>query len=72
MVRRKRREEIDEYHLHRIDDAISVLRSATYHATLTLKPFKPHYDAIDDLERQAKRTLNVLNGRPADYEDWGR
>lgn len=72
MVRRSRRDEIDEYHLHKIDGAIAALRSATYHATLTLTPCKPHYDAILALNQQAARTLNVLNGRPADYEEWER
>jgi hypothetical protein len=67
MVRRKRRDKINEYHLGEIDRALCKLRRAADAATLRLTPFKPHYDAIVDLHDQARRTLNILNDRDPEY-----
>lgn len=68
MVRRNRDEKISEYHLGQIDRACFKLNMATDAAQLALKPFRAHWDAIDELNTAMKRAINLLNDRPADYE----
>ena len=36
---------------------------------IALKPFREHWDAIYHLHRDIKRALNLLNGRPAEFEE---
>ncbi|RAZ83190.1 hypothetical protein DPM33_32935 [Mesorhizobium hawassense] len=68
MPRRRRFPAISEYHLQQIDRAAWLLGKELSAAQLSLTPFVPHYDACSDLQRDIKRALNLLNGRPADYE----
>ena len=68
-ARTKRRDKISEYHLHRIEDQFSALRSATDDAILKLTPFKARYDAIVALHKQIWRTRDILNDRPEECEE---
>ncbi|RWI14448.1 MAG: hypothetical protein EOQ92_28870 [Mesorhizobium sp.] len=66
MVRRRR---ISEYHLARIERQACLLKHELRDAQLALKPFVEHWEVIIQLHRDINRALNVLNGRPADYEE---
>jgi hypothetical protein len=65
--RRRRNDTISEYHLDQIDRQITLLRVALDEATRSLTPFRPHYDAIGDLQEHLHRAMNVLNNRPPEY-----
>lgn len=67
MPRRKRHEKIHAYHLNRIDRQACLLRLEIDQATLRLTPFRPHYDALSELNANLRRALNLLNDRPADW-----
>jgi hypothetical protein len=69
MPRRRRLETINEYHLDRIQRQIGLLRSMLEDADRRLAPFRPHSDAIAGLRRDLVTALNLLNDRPADYEE---
>ncbi|WP_146172533.1 hypothetical protein [Mesorhizobium helmanticense] len=68
MPRYHRHAEISTYYLERVERQASLLTFELRSAQLSLKPFCAHWDAIDQLHRDLNRALNVLNGRPADYE----
>lgn len=68
MPRRRCYDQISEYHLGRIDRQIGLLKTALSEASLSLTPFRPHYDAISDLNGDLVRAVNLLNGRPADFQ----
>ena len=67
MPRRRRYDEISQYHLDQIDRRVGLLQIALTDASRRLTPFQPHYDAITDLDRALARALNLLNGRDAEY-----
>ena len=67
--RRKRYDKIHVHHLQQIERQVSLLRIALSQATLTLTPFRPHYDAISKLHDDLRCALNVLNDRPADNRE---
>lgn len=69
MARAKRHDSISQYHLDLIDRKISLLEIELGAAQLSLKPFSPHYDAISSLKQDLRKALNLLNDRPADYEE---
>ncbi|MER8772252.1 MULTISPECIES: hypothetical protein [unclassified Mesorhizobium] len=69
MPHRRRHEQISEYHLAKIERQAWLLTKELRVAQLSLRPFCPHYDAIDNLHRALKRALNLLHDRPADYEE---
>ncbi len=69
MPRHKRSDRINDFHLTQIERQVALLRSVLDAATLSLTPFHPHYDAIAELETALRRVLNVLNDRPADWEE---
>lgn len=69
MPRRKRYDKVNEYHLHRIERQVVLLRDALMDATLRLTPFREHYDAIIQLQTDLLTALNLLNDRPADYQE---
>lgn len=68
MPRYRRHETISEFHLARIERQAWLLTKELRDAQLALKPFRPHYDALNELHRDIHRALNLLNGRPANYE----
>jgi hypothetical protein len=45
------------------------LRVELQDAQLSLTPFREHYEAIAELHGHIRRALNVLNGRPAEFEE---
>ncbi|QPC90309.1 hypothetical protein [Mesorhizobium sp. INR15] len=69
MARTKRHERISEYHLALIDRAVFKLRVEMQAAQLALLPFRAHYDALDALHSHLRGALNLLNDRPAGYEE---
>ncbi|MBZ9999629.1 MULTISPECIES: hypothetical protein [unclassified Mesorhizobium] len=68
MPRRKRHETISSYHLGLVERQAWLLTKELREAQLALKPFTPHWEAIDQLHQDMRRALNLLNDRPADYE----
>jgi hypothetical protein len=72
MARHKRYPEINGIDLRAIEERAEKLLAAGRVAMTNLVPSGPHYAAVLELNRAAVRALNVLNGRPADYEDWSR
>ncbi|CAH2409358.1 hypothetical protein [Mesorhizobium escarrei] len=68
MPRYRRRETISEYHLAKIERQATLLQRELRDAQLALKPFREHWEAVDRLHGDLKRALNLLNGRPADWE----
>jgi hypothetical protein len=69
MARSKRTEKISGFLLGQIEDQISQLRFVTRSAMISLAPFRPHYNAIHDLNQDLTKALNLLYDRPADYEE---
>ncbi|MGE0282723.1 MAG: hypothetical protein AB7P20_19220 [Rhizobiaceae bacterium] len=69
MPHRRRYDTINEYHLHRIERQALLLRIALADADLRLTPFRPHSDAIAVLRGDLAKAINLLNDRPADYEE---
>lgn len=68
MPRRRRYDEISEYHLGRIDRQIAMLSAVLSEASRSLTPFRSHYEAIRALNRDLARAVNLLNGRTADHQ----
>ncbi|TIN40402.1 MAG: hypothetical protein E5Y10_09295 [Mesorhizobium sp.] len=68
MPRHRRHEQISEYHLANIERQASLLKRDLRDAQLALKPFHEHWEVLDRLHGDLKRALNLLNGRPADWE----
>lgn len=66
MPRRKRYDKIHVHHLQQIERQVSLLRIALSQATLTLTPFRPHYDGSSKLQDDLRC---ALNDRPADYRE---
>lgn len=69
MARTKRHEKISGLDLRDIERQVGLLRIQLSHATLSLVPFRPHYDAISELNSDLTKALNLLNDRPADYQE---
>ncbi|MER8995893.1 hypothetical protein [Mesorhizobium sp. M0678] len=65
----RRHEAVSEYHLAKIERKAWLLTVELRDAQLSLKPFGEHWEAIDHLQRDIKRALDLLNNRPADYEE---
>lgn len=63
----KRYDQINSFHLHEIERQVGLLKIAITSATLSLTPFRDHYDALIELDVALRRALNLLNDRPADY-----
>ncbi|WP_192359520.1 hypothetical protein [Mesorhizobium mediterraneum] len=58
-----RHETISEYHLAKIERQASLLKRDLRDAQLALKPFREHWEVIDQLHRDIRRALNLLNGK---------
>ncbi|TWG94097.1 hypothetical protein L598_003900000060 [Mesorhizobium sp. J18] len=69
MPRRKRHEKVSGYHIDRIERQARLMRIVLDEARLSLIPFKPHHDAIAEYNGATRRLLNILNDRPADWEE---
>ncbi|MER8555128.1 hypothetical protein NKH37_23575 [Mesorhizobium sp. M1217] len=69
MPRYRRHEEISEFHLAKIEWQAWLLTVELRDAQLALKPFCAHWETIDQLHRDMRKALNLLNNRPADYEE---
>lgn len=67
MPRRRRHDDISQGHLMAIEEQMRSLDRALDAATLSLTPFRPHYDAIGVLKTQMREALNLLKDRPIDY-----
>lgn len=72
MARHKRYEMINGSDLREIDASAEKLLAAGRKAMTNLAPAGEHYAAVLELNQAAVRALNVLNGRPADHQKWGR
>lgn len=67
MPRRKRSASISNYHLDLIERQAGLLEIELRNASVSLKPFSPHYDAIAAFSRDLTRLRNLLHDRPADF-----
>jgi hypothetical protein len=72
MARHKRYPNISSSDLREIEERTEKLLAAGRKAMTNLVPAGEHYAAVLQLNQAAVRALNVLNGRPADCEKWGR
>jgi hypothetical protein len=68
MPRHRRRDDISEGHLWAIEQKMHSLDMALDAASLSLTPFRPHYDAIGVLKQQMREAVNLLRDRPVDYQ----
>ena len=68
MPRRRRHDDISEGHLWAIEQKMHSLDMALDAASLSLTPFRPHYDAIGVLKQQMREAMNLLRDRPIDYQ----
>lgn len=68
MPRRRRHEDISESQLALIERQMFSLNRVLDEAQLSLKPFRPHYEAISGLKKQMREAVNLLMDRPIDYE----
>jgi hypothetical protein len=68
MPRRRRHDDISEGHLWAIEQKMHSLDMALDAASLSLTPFRPHYDAIGVLKQQMREAVNLLRDRPIDYQ----
>ncbi len=68
MPRRRRHDKISEYHLQAIERQVGHLKAEVAQASLSLTPFRLHYDTLRELNAAVDRALNLLHGRPGDYQ----
>ncbi|UCI23666.1 hypothetical protein [Mesorhizobium sp. B2-8-5] len=68
MPRHRRHDDISQSHLLAIEQQMHSLNRVLDAATLSLTPFRPHYDAIGVLKKQMREAVNLLKDRPIDYE----
>jgi hypothetical protein len=71
MARHKRYEKINGSDLREMEACADKLLSVGRRAMTNLVPSGSHY-AVLELNQATVQALNILNGRPADYETWGR
>ncbi|RTM07525.1 MAG: hypothetical protein EKK31_11260 [Hyphomicrobiales bacterium] len=68
MPRHRRRDDISEGHLWAIEQKMHSLDAVLDAASLSLTPFRPHYDAIGALKQQMREAVNLLRDRAIDYQ----
>lgn len=69
MARRRRQEEISLYDLTKIERQADALRRDVLNTHLYLNVFGAHGEALTEMLVKIRQTLNILNGRPVDYEE---
>ena len=67
MPRRKRHDNISEYHLQKLERQASLLETAITDATRSLTIFCPHGEALTHLRTNLRIAVNLLNDRPVDH-----
>lgn len=72
MARQKRNESISITTLDRIERQVGLLRGEIAAAQVQLTPFRPHYDALSELQESLAETLNALHDRPRGWRDLRR
>jgi len=72
MARTKRRDSISITTLERIERQAGLLRGEIGAAQAQITPFRPHYDALSELQQALVEVLNLLNDRPRDWRDLRR
>jgi hypothetical protein len=72
MARAKRHDSISITTLERIERQVGLLRGEIAAAQVQLTPFKPHYDALSELQDAMAETLNALHDRPRGWRDLRR
>lgn len=69
MVRRNRADAISDYHMSEVERGVFLCKMRLHAAMLSIKPFKPHWEAMSALNDDMKKCLNLLRDLPADYEE---
>lgn len=72
MARAKRRDSIYTTTLERLERQAGILRGEIGAAQAQLTPFRPHYDALSELQESLAETLNALHDRPRGWRDLRR
>jgi hypothetical protein len=72
MARPKRHDSISTSTLERIERSVGILRGEIAAAQVQLTPFRPHYDALSELQDALAETLNALHDRPRGWRDLRR
>jgi hypothetical protein len=67
---RKRNDTIRELHREAVRRQSELLLSAIDAATLGLRYFTPHGQALAELRKTIKETENILHDRPPDFQRW--
>jgi hypothetical protein len=70
MPRRRRHDQISEYHREAIRRQSGLLLTAINAAALSLNYFTPHGQALAELRKALIQTENILHVRPADFQRW--
>ena len=70
MPRRKRHDTIRELHRETIRRQSGLLLSVIDQATLSLRLFTPHGEALMELRKTLIQTENILHDRPLDFQRW--
>ena len=70
MPHRKRNDTIHELHRETIRKQSGLLLSSIDAATLSLKNFTPHGQALAELRQALIQTENILHDRPRDFQRW--
>lgn len=69
MPHRKRPESLNGYYIQQIERQASLFEIRLREGQNNVRAFSPHYDALQHLCDELRQTLNLLNGRPADYRE---
>lgn len=72
MARSKRHDSINTSTLERIERQVGILRGEIAAAQVQLTPFKPHYDALSELQESLAELMNALHDRPRGWRDLRR
>jgi hypothetical protein len=72
MARARRHDSINTSTLERIERQVGLLRGEIAAAQVQLTPFRPHYDALSELQESLAETLNALHDRPRGWRDLRR
>ena len=72
MARAKRRDSIYTTTLERLERQAGILRGEIGAAQAQLTPFRPHYDALSELQNALVEVLNLLHDRPREWRDYRR
>lgn len=72
MARARRHDSISTTARERIERQVGILRGEIAAAQVQLTPFRPHYDALSELQEELAEVMNALHDRPRGWRDLRR